>query len=254
MYVINAQARQLMIVTLPRDLVNFSGLRQHNEPSPVSISQIAVIPAGQGRYDLVATVKNSNEKWAVYSFTYHFSGSNLVTEKKKGFILPGEEKFLVDLGVESKSRPVNLNLNITGLEWRRIDAHEIANYNNFYNERLGFKIDNIKFYPAATSGLGDKLPVSAATFDVYNATAYNYWQVGFYVALYRGGSLTAINYITASQFRSGDKASLEVRWFEPISSVSQIVVEPEVNILNPAVYMEFGGGGGGLERPSLGPR
>lgn len=239
-YLINTSERQLMLSILPQNLVNFAELRTQNEPQSLSVSKITVISTGGGQYDLVARIKNPNTKWGIDSFDYQFIGSGLTTESNSNFILPGEEKFITDLRVKSKIRPSNLNLNITNIKWKRFDAHEISNYEEFYNSRLGgLIIDNIKFNPPSTSGLGDKLPISRATFDIYNNTAYNYWQVGFFISLYRGNTLTAINYVTANQLMSGDKLSLEARWFEPLSSITSVKIEPEVNILDLLSYMEF---------------
>ncbi|MDD5043469.1 MAG: hypothetical protein PHD51_02235 [Patescibacteria group bacterium] len=247
-FIINLPERERLLSILPQDLANFKGLRAQNEPSAPEISSVEVISTGQGRYDFVARIKNPNSAWAVSSFNYQFRSPGFNSEKLKGFILPGEEKFIMKLGAISSSRPSGVIVDISDVRWQRVNAHEITNYQDFYNSRLGLKIENIKFNYSSALGLGEKLPVSSATFDVYNNTAYNYWQVGFYVSLYRGGTLAAVNYVTAKEFKSGDRVSLEARWFEPLSSVSEVRIEPEVNILAPEVYMEFKGTSEGWRR------
>lgn len=213
--------------------VDYSVIRARLEPKSLELGTVSIISAGKDEYDLVVKIFNSNPVWRV-EFSYNFIVDGKDLPSKKGFVLPGEEKFLLDLGVESKIKPRQANLEISDLAWRRIDAHEIQNYASFRDERLNFVFEEVKFLPAV---IRDKIATSRVSFNVRNATAYSYWDVGFYIFLYRGTSLAGVNYITLEEFVSGQTRPVEVSWFEPLASVTQVKIIPEVNIFDPRVYM-----------------
>jgi len=240
-WVIDGNSYNLHLSILPDNLVNFVGLRSENEPRDIVISKINIISSGQGRYDLAALVSNSNKDFAAESFDYQFIISGAETKTYRGFILPNEEKYLADLSVDSKTRPARADLKISNIQWRRITPHEVSDIENFKSSRLNFEIKNIEYNPSSTSGLGEKLPVSTVSFDVYNNTAYNYWEVGFYILLHRGASIGGINYIAATELKAGETRYLEARWFEPLPASTQVEVRPVLNILDSSVYMKFEG-------------
>ncbi len=231
-----------MLRILPENFANFSGLREVNTPNGLIISKINIISSGEGEYDLVALVQNPNERWVAESFDYKFQVSGAETEVGRGFILPGEDKYITDLSVSSRIRPRNAELNITNINWRRLTPHEVEDVSEYKNSRLNFKVENIEYRPSSVTDGG--APISTVSFDVYNNTAYNYWEVGFYIILRRGASVGGVNYITATEFMSGERRSLEARWFEPLPAVTEVEISPEVKITDPSVYMEFRGESG----------
>lgn len=226
---------------LPQNLITYSTIHEALGPRPLQVSDVQVITSRGGDYDLVATLNNPNDFWLAYSFAYSFEFGGRQSKRRSGFIFPGQSKILTALSVASESRPLQATLNISNLSWQRVDKHRFKDPAAFISERLNFEISNIKYSSAGQTGLAEKLPVSRATFDALNKSAYNYWQVGFYVLAYRGSLLSAINYVAAPQFKSGEKRSLEVRWFEPLAGVTSIEIMPEVNVFDGDAYMEFEG-------------
>lgn len=212
---------------------NFSAINAKTEPQSLGVGITEVLSAGKGKYDLAAKVSNSNPVWYA-EFDYDFVADGKALPTRHGFILPGEEKFLINLGVESTSRVRQASLELSNLHWQRIDPHVIPDYSAWKGERFNFVFEDVKFLPAV---IRDTITVSRVTFNAKNLTAYGFWDVGFYIFLYRGSSLAGINYITLEEFLSGQTRPVEVSWFEPLPSVTQVKVVPEVNIFDSKVYM-----------------
>lgn len=222
-----------MLKEISHNLINYSGFRKENQPQSFKITSSNILPSGKDKYDLTAKVSNPNPNWrAEFEYKFIFDGEEAVSQK--GFILPGEEKFLLGLAVESKKKPRQVNLELQNIKWQRLDSHQISDYASWSKERMDFEITGVKFLPAV---IKDKVPISKVTFSAANRTAYNFWNVGFYILLYRGTSLAGANYITLEQFTSGAKRDVEVSWFEVMPTITRVQILPEVNIFDPAVYM-----------------
>ena len=87
------------IARLHETLVNYS-VRKLAQPIEVrATSLLANI-----KYDAYARVRNPNQDWSAV-FEYGFSMPGEETRLNKGFILPGEEKLLFDLGIPAKGKP-----------------------------------------------------------------------------------------------------------------------------------------------------
>lgn len=213
--------------------VDLAAIRARVAPESLEIGTTNVLSAGKGRYDLSAKVSNPNPAWRA-EFDYSFVADGKVEDARHGFILPNEEKDLINLGVESTARIRNASIEINNLIWQRINAHEISNYEIWRDERLNFIFENVKFTPSVIS---DKITISRVTFNAKNLTAFSFWDVGFYIFLYRGSSVAGINYVTLEEFVSGQTRPVEVSWFEPLPAVTQVKVVPDVDIFDSRVYM-----------------
>jgi len=214
--------------------INYGAINAAAQPKSLEIGTTTIFNSGTGRYDFVAKILNPNSGWRA-EFTYDFLTDGVARADKNGFILPGEEKYFLDLGAEAKSKPRQAVLEVKNLRWQRIDAHEIPDYAAWRDARLNFVFENVKFSPAAIADT--TIPVSRASFGAKNISAFSFWAVGFDVLLYRGSSLAAVNYITLEEFRSGQNRPVEVSWFESLPSITQVKVIPEVNIFDQKVFM-----------------
>ncbi len=203
------------------------------QPASLSLGQTSIISGGKEKYDLVAKISNTNLNWRV-EFDYNFVLDGQALDTKSGFLLPNEEKFLLNLAVDSKAKPRRAEIEINNLRWQRVDAHKIPDYAAWQSERLNFVFEDVKFSPAVVR---DSITVSRASFNAKNATAFGFWDVGFYILLYRGSSLAGVTYVTLEEFSSGQTRPVEVSWFEPLPSVTSVKITPEVNIFDEKVYM-----------------
>ena len=222
-----AQLSELAANGLNPDLV------KANAPKPLEVSNVQVL-APQGKYDLVTTLKNDNLNYAAH-FTYRFTGTDFATDPAQGFVLPDQEKFLVELGVASPSRPANADIEITDINWQRIDKHVIPDWNDFANQHLNLLVKNTLYDPAVT--LPDGKTIGKTTFDLTNDTGYGYYDVKAIVVMYRGAVIAGVNSTDFPTLAPGETKSGEVTWYEDFGAVSKIVVEPQIDILDNSVYL-----------------
>ncbi len=241
---------------------------------------VNVLMSANNKYDLAARVQNINERWYA-EFDYYFlaggepaspspsdkpsqDGSQGGPASLQGgkiglahsFILPMEEKYLMALSQEfgrqdagvSRSKPNNVQLVIENLSWSRINRHKIPDWQDYKNSRLNIIVKDIKFIPASQSKLSEgetstsRLPnLNQVNFKAINKTAYNYWQVDFQIALFRGMDIVGINRISLNEFMSGQERLVEIRWPGKIGRVGKAEAMPELNIMRDDIYIKYEG-------------
>jgi len=202
------------------------------KPQAPTLSEIHVLGGENGRYDFVAQITNSNKSWLL-TFDYKFSdGSAASSTFKKGFVLPGEQKFLMDLGRDNSDS----QLEIANQKWQKIQNPEVI-----INQRLRLEIIDQKFQRAVKAGEPNR-----AQFTINNLSAYGYWEVGSQVFLYSGGNLIAVNYLTLTQLKAGESREVEVFWNYPLRGVDEVVVIPDLNVFDADNIMPPGFGEGVL--------
>ncbi|MEA3272561.1 MAG: hypothetical protein U9P90_02735 [Patescibacteria group bacterium] len=224
--------REAREIALLSEELNYSSVNIKIGARPLDITS-TILLRGKETFDALSFVKNKNKNWLA-RFKYQFSTDGQTTESKNGFILPGEGKFITALGIDIPRSARHAVLLVDDLKWNRISTRDIPDYEDWSNARLDFDISDINFAPVATLGQGS---ASKASFKVKNLSAFNYWQVGFRVILYRGATIVGINYATIPKFRSGEEREVEATWFDPIGQVTKVEIEPEVDIFDEEVYM-----------------
>ena len=229
-------------VSGPRERANLNTILQV-KVSPEALQAIAardiafteaeIFSSGVGRYDLLAQVLNSNEKWWA-EFEYRFVGEGTEGGWKNGFVLPGDKKYIVDLGVERAFRPRNVRLETRNLKYHRIDTHAIPDYAKWRDEHFNMTIADKNFNPNA---IHNNKSIGALSFRAVNNSAYGYWSVGFYAMLYRGDQLVSINYLSVNNLLSGESRDLQIQFYEGLPSISKYEVVPEFNIFDESGYI-----------------
>lgn len=223
------------IDTISLDYVNVLGVHNQNQILPLDVLSRKVIASSDGKIDIVALVKNPNQRWALASFDYSFSVSGKVYPKQQSFLLPGEQKYVLLLNVDGLGSGTP-QIFIDNYQWQRV-----TNYDLWAPERLKFTIKNKQFVAARQGEISDRLPVSEATADISNDSAYNYHEVELQVALFSGNTLVGINRIPLQDFKSGDKRSISARWTQSLPVVTSVDIIPTVNIIDQSVYKDFKG-------------
>lgn len=198
----------------------------------IVFTEAQVFAGGIGQYDMWTKAQNSNEKWRA-EFEYRFVGEGYEGKWKQGFILPNEEKYIADLGVELVARPRNIRFETQNFNYHRIDPHKIPNYEVWRDARLNILTSEKVFNPRVISGNKN---IAQLSFKAENDSAYSYWSVGFYALLYRGTQLVAINYLNAEDFASGEERELQMQFYEGLPTISKTEIIPEVDIFDEGNY------------------
>lgn len=212
-------------------------------PRDLEYSPPKILKAAERKYDFLAEVQNANEDyWA--EFDYYFLSGGKEIGRSRGFILPAQSKYLMVLGQDFGFKPTDARFIIENISWRRLDRHVIADWNAFKNERLNIAVSDIRFTSARASEVSEKINLNDLKFTAANNTAYNYWDVSFSILLWSGSSMAGVNKFTLAEFMAGQNRTVEISWPGALPQISKAEVIPEVNIMDPDIYIKYEGGVG----------
>ncbi|MCX6794824.1 MAG: hypothetical protein NTY31_02470 [Candidatus Falkowbacteria bacterium] len=193
-----------------------------------------------GQPDLAVQIVNPNEKFMA-NFSYCFKLGDKDVACGQAFILPAEKKYILALASEFSGRPSELSFSISDIFWRRIDAHQIPSWADFYSQRLDFAISDLDFTTAALSGLSDKINLNTLGFSIKNQTAYGYYEAPLNIFLYSGSDLVAVNRYLLQNFLSGETRVVKISWPGRFDAVNRTEVAPDINIMDDNVYLKYQG-------------
>lgn len=208
-----------------------------NDADDLERTQARVISIGGDRYDLYATLLNPNDDWWA-EFSYTFNTDLGATESATGFILPSQEKPIVEFAFESTVPVTTAELVLDEVTWHRIDHHLIPQYETFASEHLNLVVENAQFTKEVNA---NNDVYGRSSFTVTNNTAYSYYEPTFYVLLKRGTSVVGVNRATLSELISGAKEDVTLNWFGTLPSVSEVEVVLELNIFDLDTYKPLEG-------------
>lgn len=214
--------------------INYAYLQEKNNPMPVEKGAVRVLKTDKNHYDIVVNVTNANSSWYLASFDYSFLLQGQTTDKKSAFLLPGETKYIMDLAWESAQSFSTAELILENLQWQKQ-----ADYESLQDKVLHITTDDVKFIPSKKLGISDKVPVSQVQFSTKNDSAYNFFQVDYGVVLFRGSQIVGVTKTFVKNFQAGDEQEMKVNFYHALGSVDSVLVIPEVDILDPEVFMGF---------------
>jgi hypothetical protein len=229
----NASARNQQLQELATSQLN-PAVVAAQAPQSITSSNAQVL-VSNGKYDFVSTIKNPNRYFSA-RFSYRFVAGSFATPPAVGFVLPGEEKFVVTLGQATDTRPSGAALEISNIIWQRVDRHTIPDWMTFASQHLNFPITDISYTPGIEITPG-KPTIGRTSFTVANNTGFGYYDVRLLVLMYRGAALAAVNTTILPTFAPGESRSAEVTWYEDFGAISQIKVIPEIDITSSASYI-----------------
>ena len=214
------------------DMVNNPGISHEkvlqSVAKPLEINSIDIILNSDSTYDFVAKIRNPN-KIHFSNFDYSFEFNNKTLGPYKGFILPNEEKFLLSMGEEIPRRPTSVNLIINN-NWRKINLHEISNWESHRDNYIDFTSSNKVFYSPEKSNLTEKVNLSIVEFDIRNNSAYSYYAVDLDVMLYSRGKLVSVFQYPIEKIESEETRHINITWPVKVLQADKIEVIPNIDI------------------------
>lgn len=199
--------------------------------------KVVFVSGGGNQYDVVATVRNSNETLAASEFSYTFElkdreGRVLVARTGKSSVMPQSEKKLMELNLETTGTPASATLSVIDVIWKRsLDALEQPKV-SIYQKR----------YAEVTAGFG----FGKASGLLSNESPYDFRSITIYVTLYDGaGRVLALNRTTQNTIKSGESRDFDLVWPVAFSGVvDRVDMEVDADAYNPEnlVKQNFPGG------------
>jgi len=109
----------------------------------------AFVPAGNGKYDVIGKVYNPNDVEGASSFTYTVTLKDgdenvLTTRSGKSYILPQENKYILELNLATAVPPATAAFTVDNVEWARFSGYQEKPAVNIYQ----------KSYSEISSGAG----------------------------------------------------------------------------------------------------
>ncbi len=230
---IKEDARLLKEIGQPINTLHIAVLNQ--AAKPLKYGRWQSLKIGPGKYDFVMKISNPNQ-WHAARFDYYIAVGEEIYGRQRGFILPGETKYLAILGQEIKN-PNTAQFVISDIGWQRISKHTYPDWQAFYKERVDFVVYDKKFTPAQVTILSEKLSLNELSFKIKNNSAYSYWQVDLVILLRdRLNKIIGVNKYRLDNFLSGKTREISVTWPGRLKPVKEIEIISEVDILDKKVY------------------
>lgn len=190
------------------------------------VRQAGFVPSGAvNTYDLYAKVSNPNNVFGSSQFSYRFqlkdaSGQVIVTKDGKGFILPGETKYIIEAAVQTDGTPASADLAISNETWVQFKD---------YFESPQLKVVN-KEYNQITSGVG----FGEADGLLKNGSPYDFANIDIYVLLEDvGNNIIGLNSTSMQTVKSGESRDFKAMWMNRFpGTVSNMEVQADVNIFD----------------------
>ena len=116
----------------------------------LEITEIAFVQGSNGRYDILGKVHNPNDEIGASAFVYTMllkdsMGNILATRSGQGYILPQENKYVIELNVAAAAAPTLASLRISDIEWARFSGYQEKPAINIYQKRYGPIVAGVGF-------------------------------------------------------------------------------------------------------------
>ncbi len=225
---INIKIQSTNETKLNSTMIDFQSWRENNKIQELIITNKNIISLTNNKYDIVIEMKNPNENIAITELKYKFIYDNQNSEERTAFFLPDETKKLIDFNVESNKIIRTVDIEIISTNFNRLKTSEIEQLNkNIFiieDQEIHFNNQNTN----ARNWI---------EFTAINESPYNWLQTKFYISLYLGSKLIAINEIKTEQFYSQEEKHLKASWFQKMPSYLTLKIKPETNLLDPENYI-----------------
>lgn len=222
---------ETMVRQMVETSVNYSAVKKN--PQNLIFSNVEVIRSTGKSYDFLVKISNLNtDFWG--DFEYYFLTDEGKTGGGKSFILPKETKYLAAFN-QSYGSGSDVRLIIENMQWRRINKHNIPDWNEFSNDHLKIAIEDIRF---AASGDSSGNNLNQLIFTAINKTAYNFKEADFLAVLSGGSRIVGVNKYKFNDFLSNEKREFRGNWPGSFGRV-EVEIFPEINIMDANNYRKF---------------
>lgn len=212
---------QKLLTDIRTSSLNFQSLQEHFAAKPIVVEGSVSFPLGD-KTDALVLLRNPNNNFFV-KFDYTFLLNGQVLERQSSFLLPGELKYLAQLGIKGGGE---INFNLVGTSWHRISTRELVNPQKFIAERLQFETSETQTF---------REPYNHLTFNVQNNSFYNYWQADFLVLLKNYETIIGVEKLALDNFNAGEKRPVDLR-IEGGLNPNNIQLVPDLNVFDEAIY------------------
>jgi len=212
---------------------NHSVIHERYQPESIKILETKAFSGGTDQVDAIAKLANPNDDFVV-KFDYSFSFSGRETEIKRGFILPGQEGVVVELGLPSDEFIGTPQVHVGNFSWVRVPAHDVSDAVAWQNDRLDFTISDLEFVYAGQSSGAD---ANIIKFNLTNNTAFSYRDPLFIAEFKYSGVSTGLTQFNVERLMSQEVRPMDLRNFVDNLQVNELILYPMIDVYDPAEYI-----------------
>lgn len=208
----------------------FNVVNKTNAPLSLNVGMAGIVPLADGKYNLICQVENPNRKWFVELIKFKFtSPSGFESKEYESFVLPEEEKLLVDFNEKINGAIDQISCQTTQIKWQRT---KVKNY-KLLTIPQDFTFQDVQYVPGLSTTDG-----ATTQFKFINSTVYNLRDINLFVFLYEGNKIVGVERTSVEETMSGQEKDVKIIWLSASSFVSRTVIKPEINIFDPLVFIE----------------
>lgn len=170
----------------------------------LQFTEVAFVPGGNGKYDVLGKVYNPSDVAGASLFVYTVvlkgsDGNVLATRSGESYILPQENKYILELNLETAVAPVAAAFSVERVEWARLSGYQEKPDVNIYQ----------KSYSEISSGAG----FSEAKGLLMNRSPYDFRAITVKVVLRdSAGVPLAFNSTEIRTVRSSEERDFRLVW------------------------------------------
>ena len=196
------------------------------------VGQMGVVPSGlSGKYDFYVQITNPNATFGDKNFYYTLNfknsdGAVIAARKGSSYILPGENKYVIESNIDSATVPASFDFAINSSDW--------VEFNEYY-EKPDLQIVN-KNYNEVSGGVG----FSEASGLLKNKSAYDFDLIKVEIILKdNDGKILALNSTQMKTVAADEQRDFRVSWPNRFpGTVGNMEAQAEVDIFNSDTFMK----------------
>jgi len=224
---------------MAQEKLNLQLLAEANKPKDLVVSETRVLRGNKGSVDFMTEIINPNTQWAVDSLQYYYTEGGAKTDMETDYVLPGQTKYLLHFNYPSTSTSLAVRLVLEKVNWKKV-----VDFDTMQKSMIDFEVKNAKVSSVAKVTEATPESVTNISFDIFNKSAYSFWEPRFVILLERGGDLVAVAETNLAALGSNEKRTESINLFQNIPASTQITIIPDINILDPGVFKGFDVGSG----------
>ena len=191
------------------------------------VEEKAFVFGGEGKYDVMMKIKNPNDRFGAEKFKFYFqlkdaSGKIIAERLGEKFILPSEEKYVVEVGLETAEDPALAEVAISDYAWKEFSEYVEEPQVNIFQKK----------YDLVSGGVG----FSKLSALVRNESYYDFNVIKINVILRDGNKMpVALNSTEMRTVHSGEERDFVLIWpasFPGDVDVDKIDIEAEADVFD----------------------
>jgi hypothetical protein len=208
-----------------------------NQPGDIIIGAMQSFVGPDGRYDFTVELTNPNPSYyGQFDYSFLINGSS--TPAQKGFILPGEKKRVVYLGLSWPGSISVTNAQISRVYWRKINRHQIPDWPKYKKEHLALAVGEVAIVQPEQNDIAGSMSMSDVSFDFSNQSPYNYYRLPLNIFIYDYDRLAGVYQTSLDNFASSESRLIRLNYPGYLDDKSRIEVVPELDIMRPDIYFK----------------